>query len=241
MAHGDRLASSNLALRIYPIRGLLGYFHLLYDEPQREAIIIDTGLVGEMGKLKQILARIGLGWRDIHAILLTHGHLDHTGHLAELRQLTGAPIFAHPDEQRHIDGTFPYRGASRVCGAMEAFGRTVLRYHPAPIDRPLQPGMELPFWGGLRVVHLPGHTQGHCGFYSMRHDLLFSRDLFASYGFLVHLPPAILNSCPEYFDASLSQVKNLSPRRIVPNHYFGFDSEVHRSRFDKLLARGRKR
>ncbi len=241
MAHGDYLDSSNSAQRIYPIRGLLGYFHLLHDEQQGEAIIIDTGLVGEMGRLKQILERIGLDWHDIHAILLTHGHLDHTGHLAELRQLTGAPVFADPDEQRHIDGTFPYRGASRVCGAMEAFGRAVLRYRPAAIDHPLHAGMQLPFWGGLRVIHLPGHTQGHCGFYSMRHDLLFSGDLFASYGFLVHLPPAILNSCPEYFDASLDQVKDLAPRGIVPNHYFGFDWEMHRIRFDKLLARRRKR
>ena len=33
----------------------------------------------------------------------------------------------------------------------------------------------------LRVIHLPGHTQGHCGFYSQRFSLLFTGDLFASY------------------------------------------------------------
>ena len=54
---------------------------------------------------------------------------------------------------------------------------------------------------GLRVVHLPGHTLGHCGFYSRAHDLLFSGDLFASYFFNVHLPTRILNSAPELIPA----------------------------------------
>ena len=60
------------------------------------------------------------------------------------------------------------------CGRLERVGYGVLRYRPAQIDRCISDGDELPFWGGLRVVHLPGHTEGHCGFYSARHDLLFS-------------------------------------------------------------------
>jgi glyoxylase-like metal-dependent hydrolase (beta-lactamase superfamily II) len=239
MAKRFPLGTSDSSLRIYPIRGLLGYFHLLCEPSRREAVIIDTGLTGEMWALARVLKEIGLGWSDVRAILLTHGHLDHTGHLARLKQLTGAPILAHPAEQAHIDGTFPYRGASRVCGALEACGRALLRYRAAAIDEPLHDGMDLPYWGGLRVIHLPGHTQGHCGFLSAKLDLLFTGDLFASYGFLAHLPPAILNSCPEYFDSSLQRVQEIKPRRIVPNHYLVFNGELHRRNFDRLVARRR--
>ncbi len=223
--------------QVRPVRGYHGMFHLLYDAPRREAVLIDTGLTGELSQLGRILKEIGLGWADIKAILLTHGHLDHTGNLARVKELTGAPIFAHALEQAHIDGTFPYRGSSRLCGGMEAFGRLALRYRPAAIDEPLVPGLELPFWGGLRVVHLPGHTAGHCGFYSARHSLLFSGDLFASYWFSTHLPPVFLNSCPEKFEASLREVSAFDPRYLIPNHYDKLDGELHRRKFDRLLER----
>jgi len=225
------------AFRIYPVRGYHGMFHLLYDVTKKDAVLIDTGLIGEMPRLAGILRDLGLEWHCIKAILLTHGHLDHTGNLAHLKELTGAPILAHPLEQPHIDGVYPYRGPSRVCGALEAFGRRLFRYRPAAIDQPLVPDSELPYWGGLRVIHLPGHTQGHCGFFSERHSLLFSGDLFANYWFSTHLPPPFLNSCPEHFEASLRKVKELSPRFTIPNHYDRFDGEWHRRKFDQLAQR----
>jgi glyoxylase-like metal-dependent hydrolase (beta-lactamase superfamily II) len=225
------------SFRIYPIRGYHGSFHLLHDAIRKEAVLLDTGLMGEMPRLANALKEIELTWGDIKAILLTHGHLDHTGHLAELKERTGAPIFAHPSDQSHIDGTFAYRGPSRLCGLMEAFGRWVLRYRSLAIDEPLSAGMELPYWGGLRVIHLPGHTEGHCGLYSERFNLLFSGDLFASYWFSTHLPPVFLNSCPEKIEASLRQVKKLAPRYVIPNHYDGLDGELHRRNFDSLCAR----
>ena len=198
-------------------------------------MLIDAGLVGEMPRFGRRLREIGLTWGDVEAILLTHGHLDHAGNLARIKKLTGAPVLSHSAEQAHLDGTFPYRGPARICGAMEAVGRAVLRYRSVRIDEPLVPGVELPFWGGLRVVALPGHTAGHCGFYSARFDLLFSGDLFASYGYSVHLPPPFLNSCPELLDESLHMVQALAPRGIIPNHYSHLDPVLHRARFDALI------
>ena len=227
--------SSDGSFRIYPIRGLAGAFHLLFDATRHEAVLIDTGLVGEIPRLDKILREVGLTWPDIKAILLTHGHLDHTGNLARLKELTRAPVLAHPLERPHIDGTFPYRGPSRLCGIMEAIGRTLFRYKTVSIDQDLVPDTELPYWGGLRVIYLPGHTEGHCGFYSERFNLLFSGDLFASYWFSIHLPPIFLNSCPERIDGSLLKVVALAPRYIIPNHYSGLDGELHRRRFDSLL------
>lgn len=220
---------------IYPVRGVMSVCHLLVEGG--DAWLLDTGMVGEPALFRRLLARLGLAPSSIRGILLTHGHLDHAGNLAALKEWTGAPVLAHPLEQRHIDGVYPYEGVNRWCGRLESMGRKAFHYRPAAIDEPFGDGDLLPVWGGLRVVHLPGHTDGHCGFYSEKHDTLFSGDLFASYFFNTHLPPPILNSRPELIPGSLRRVERLSPRLIVPNHYDFLDGELHRRRFDKLCRK----
>ncbi len=50
------------------------------------------------------MREIGVGARDVRAILLTHGHIDHAGNAAELKDWTGAPIGVY--QVRYIqDGT----------------------------------------------------------------------------------------------------------------------------------------
>jgi glyoxylase-like metal-dependent hydrolase (beta-lactamase superfamily II) len=221
---------------LFTIRGVMGVCHMLADA--EGAVLLDTGLIGEQWQIRWRLKRLGFGPRDVRAILLTHGHLDHVGNLAWAKQWTGAPIYAHPAEQALIDGTFPYRGINRACGRLERLGRRWLGVGAtAEIDVTIGEGDELPFWGGLRVMHLPGHTLGHCGFYSARHDLLFSGDLFASYFFKVHLPPAILNSAPQLIPRSLEKVRRLAPRGLVPQHYDFLNPALHRRRFDVLMSR----
>jgi len=226
---------------LHTIRGVMGVCHLLVDA-RRDAVLLDTGLIGEPWQIPWRMRRLGLKPDAIKAILITHGHLDHAGNLAWAKAWSGAQIYAHPAEQPYIDGTYPYAGTNVWCGRLERAGRAVLRVgQPAAIDVPLADGDELPFWDGLRVVHLPGHTLGHCGFYSATHDLLFTGDLFSSYFFNVHQPPPILNSAPELIPQTLEKVQRLNPRLMVPQHYDILDGVLHRRRFDRLLEKHTRR
>ena len=224
----------NVPPNLFPIRGPLGCCHLLYDGDN--TVIPDTGLAGETIHLRRLFRRLRLPPQSLKAIILTHGHLDHAGNLARLKDWSGAKIYAHPIEQAHIDGTYPYQGASRWCGRLEVFGRKALRYRPAKIDEFISDGQRLPFWGGLEVIHLPGHTLGHCGFYSARHNLLFSGDMMASYFFNVHKPWPIFNSAPELLPASAEKIHRLRPRWILPFHFDVLDGDLHRRRFAKLYG-----
>ncbi len=207
--------------------------HLL--EAGDASVMVDTGWVGEPLLIRRLVGKLGLQPDSIKAILLTHGHIDHAGNLAWLKDWTGAPVLAHAEELRHVAGNYPYTGVARWCGRLEGAARLLTRYRAGTIDEFITDGQELPFWGGLRVIHLPGHSAGHCGFFSARHNLLFSGDMFASYFFNVHKPWPILNSVPELFPASVEKIRRLAPRLVVPNHYDVLDGELHRRRFCRLF------
>ena len=111
---------ARLPENLHAIRGIMGCCHLLADGDA--SVMIDTGLFGEPVWIRRRVRKLGLAPHSIQAILLTHGHLDHAGNLAWLKRWTGARVYAHAEEQRHVDGTYPYRGVNQWCGRLEAAG-----------------------------------------------------------------------------------------------------------------------
>jgi len=173
------------------IRGWLGWVHLLVCNDQ--ITLIDSGFVGDFRRIRRAMAALGRKPQDLKAVLLTHGHLDHTANAARLRAWSGAKVYAPAGDELHIAGRYPYKGLARICGALEFLGRKLVRYHPPQIDVWIRNGDTLPFWGGLQAVSLPGHTNGHTGFYSTAKRVLFAGDTFSAH-FGIALPPAIFNT-----------------------------------------------
>jgi glyoxylase-like metal-dependent hydrolase (beta-lactamase superfamily II) len=63
-----------------------------------EAVVVDPG--GDAADLRLELARLGA--RCV-AILITHGHWDHLGGVAELAEGTGAPVYMAEDERALLE------------------------------------------------------------------------------------------------------------------------------------------
>jgi glyoxylase-like metal-dependent hydrolase (beta-lactamase superfamily II) len=117
-----------------------------------KAAIIDPG-----GSIDLILAEIARRGLTLEKIWVTHGHLDHAGATAELKEKTGCPIEGpHPDDQFWIDGI---EQQGKVYGMPEARGFTT--------DRWLFDGDVVTLgettWD---VIHCPGHTPGHVVFFN---------------------------------------------------------------------------
>lgn len=214
------------------VRGMMSVPHVLVDEGG--AVLLDTGFPGDAARIQRVMERAGVGPRDVRAILLTHGHIDHAGSVAVLKEWTGAPVYAHALEQAHIDGKFPYRGLARITGLLEATARAILSYRSVPIDVLIRDGDELPFWGGLRVVHLPGHTMGHCGFYSAKHDLLFSGDLWVRFMMRTQASPRVFSDDLSLVPASMRKARSFGARWVVPGHYDLPNATRLRRRFEEL-------
>lgn len=63
-----------------------------YVESGNTRVLVDAGL--RFGALKERLAAIGRSPEDVQAVLVTHGHSDHTAGLPVLEDRTGVPIYA---------------------------------------------------------------------------------------------------------------------------------------------------
>lgn len=123
---------------------------LLWDDGSKQAWVIDPG--GNVPRIREAVGTLGLA---VERILLTHGHIDHAGAAAELREALGVPLEG-PDE----------RDAFLLDGLAEqgrAYGMTEAR-NVRP-DRWLLEG-EAVTLGSHRfdVLHCPGHTPGHLVF-----------------------------------------------------------------------------
>ncbi|WP_199424086.1 MBL fold metallo-hydrolase [Actinotalea solisilvae] len=143
---------------VAPLLGAL--CHVVADDAGR-CVVVDPG-AGVADEVVALLARES--WTAV-AVLLTHGHVDHTWDAAALCAQLGVPVHVHS-----ADG---YRLADPV-GSLGPLGQQLVALTggtppPAPEDtRTFDPptgevtALELGGPGGVVVgaLHSPGHTQG---------------------------------------------------------------------------------
>jgi hydroxyacylglutathione hydrolase len=127
------------------------------------ALVVDPG--EEPGRVREYLEREGLA---VEAILLTHGHLDHIGAVAELERAFGVDSHAHPGDRVIVD---------HLAESCARFGLDP--YEPPARLRDLAAGQV--FRAGaaeLRVAWTPGHSPGSVVFvgdgFALTGDLIFS-------------------------------------------------------------------
>ncbi|WP_223879221.1 MBL fold metallo-hydrolase [Chitinimonas arctica] len=168
--------------RIPILPGGLVNAHLIHGS--QGAILVDAGLPGTERRIDSALRRLGLSFRDIKLIVITHAHVDHAGGTAKLRDLTGAPVAAHvadlPYYRREKAMTFCPTGW---------FGRLFLRsglmYEPYAAFEPdillqADEALDLHRFGVDGVVrHTGGHTAGSLAVELGSRDMLVG-DLISS-------------------------------------------------------------
>lgn len=194
--------------------------------------LIDTGWLGARAQIRSALVELGSSWSEVNLVLLTHGHIDHTGNAHWIQQQSSAArLLVHVADTAHVRTGHPYRGLSRVCGLLETMARPVAGFQPPQIHGHFADGEVIPRFGGLRVVHLPGHTAGHCGFVHEASGLLICGDLFSTTLGLFHWPPAVLNSEPAQLAATRTRAAALPVRGFLPSHCDDAAPETQRARF----------
>ncbi|MDR7856423.1 MBL fold metallo-hydrolase [Tissierella sp.] len=137
--------------------------YIIFSDNIKEGIIVDPG-----GDADEILSYIRENDIKIKYIILTHGHGDHIGGVAKLKDELKVPVMIHEaDRDMLVDG-------SKNLSSVMAMGSIAIEP-----DRLIKDGDCIAF-GDLeaKIIHTPGHTQG--GICIMVEDNIITGDtLFA--------------------------------------------------------------
>ena len=125
---------------------------ILWHEPSKKAVVIDPG--GDVPKIEAALKETGV---TVEKIWLTHGHIDHVGGAAELRDALKIPIEGPHKADKYLLDNVEMSGRS--------FGITGVRNFVP--DRWLDEGEQVQI-GELTfdIFHCPGHSAGSIVFFS---------------------------------------------------------------------------
>lgn len=128
------------------------------------AAVVDPG--GDMDRIEQLLKQEGL---TLEKILVTHGHMDHAGAVADMADKYQVPIEGPQKEETFWIDKLPEQG--RMFG----LGGSFRSFEP---DRWLTDGDTVTVGKEvLEVYHCPGHTPGHVAFFNRAARLAIVGDL----------------------------------------------------------------
>jgi glyoxylase-like metal-dependent hydrolase (beta-lactamase superfamily II) len=219
--------------------------------------LVDAGLgtPGTAGRWQAALAE--LGSPRVGRIVLTHYHPDHVGASADLVELTGADEVvqgeldaalaarAWGDDQdlREFGRYMASQGMPSELAEASAADESRLAVQLAEPTRLVREGDMVELGGEeFRILHLPGHADGHIALFGERSGRLFGGDV------LLHdITPNVgrwSDSQPDPLGAYLKTLRRLgelSPRVVYPGHRRVIDDasgraveiqEHHRERLD---------
>jgi glyoxylase-like metal-dependent hydrolase (beta-lactamase superfamily II) len=173
-------------------RGMPEVLHpvLIWDD--REAVLIDAGIPYRLPVFEEAMTQAGIPFDKLTKIIITHHDLDHIGGLTEL--LNASPhkidVLATEEEKPYIQGEKPHmkidpafvdRFRAALPAELPSERRDAILHlleHPptAAVDQIVSEGEELPLFGGIEIIHTPGHTPGHISLYLKQFKLLIAGD-----------------------------------------------------------------
>lgn len=192
-------------------------------------ILVDTGFPGQLPLIRKAFEDAGASFEKLSVVILTHQDIDHIGNLAAIREeLPHIRVFAHGEEKPYIQGDkVPVKVARLEAQLPGLPEETKTIYHKlkvgfescrTPVDRMLSDGEEFPYYGGITIIHTPGHTPGHICLYQQKSRTLIAGDaLMVEDGTLVKTM-VFTNDDPDLYAQSLKKLAAYDIEAVVCYH-----------------------
>ncbi|HDR8128786.1 hydrolase [Bacillus thuringiensis] len=149
------------------------------------AVLIDTGFPGQIEDIQVEMEKVGVSFDKLKVVILTHQDIDHIGSLPELLQRcrSNIKVYAHELDKPYIEGDLPLLKNGNIENRPKG------KVSDTVID-----GQELPYCGGILILHTPGHTPGHISLYLKQSKILVAGDsMYSVNGVLggIHAPTTL--------------------------------------------------
>lgn len=156
---------------------------LLWDDEM--AVLIDTGFPGQFEDIQVEMERVGISFDKVKVVILTHQDIDRIGSLPNVLEngVSDIKVYAHELDKPYIEGDLPLLKDVQLEDLPKG------KVSDTVID-----GQELPYCGGILILHTPGHTPGHISLYLKRSKILVAGDsMYSVNGVLggVHAPTTL--------------------------------------------------
>lgn len=155
--------------------GIVNVYVLSQNEGQW--YLVDSGLSSHTERIIRKMGRI-FSHKPL-GILLTHGHMDHSGAASQLADYWDVPIYAHSNEIPFLNGELHYPDPDPTVGGFLAFTMRFMRNHTIRMGarlKPLPPTGEIPDLSDWYWISTPGHTPGHISLFRKKDATLIGGD-----------------------------------------------------------------
>jgi len=150
--------------------------------------VVDAGFPPDWSMLATSLGSLGRRLSDVEAVVITHAHVDHIGFAERARRECGATVYVHEDDAELAadpktiakSERSPFRylnhGATRQLMLRATKAGAPLGKGISDVRRFVDGEVLENVPGRPRVVHTPGHTDGHCAFHLPDRRVVFAGD-----------------------------------------------------------------
>lgn len=147
-------------------------------------VLVDTGMPESSERLVRVIEeRFGENSKP-KAIILTHGHFDHTGAVVDLVKKWGVNVYAHEKELPFLTGKESYPDPDgTVEGGLVAKMSPMFPTDPVDLGRfveALPPDGTVPDMPEWKWVHTPGHAPGQVALFREKDRALIAGDTFVT-------------------------------------------------------------
>lgn len=244
-ARQEKIDYFNVASGVWGLKIVFVNIYMVSNEPHsKDWVLVDAGLQGSSKKIIRMAEDLFGDNNPPSAIVLTHGHFDHTGSLKELLKYWQVPVYAHRLEMPYLTGksSYPPPDPSVGGGLMSSLSWAFPK-GPINLGRHISilPGdSTVPVLQAWKYYHTPGHAPGHISLFRESDRTLLVGDAFVTTkqesAFAAIMQTKQLSGPPKYFtndwiaaEKSVQLLAGLDPMVAATGHGVPISGEeLHR-------------